>query len=137
MPNLADLILNDISPYDTGDCCIWVACKLNNIDKHRVLIAVVSIQKITGIDLENPRNGIVYKRNTITLSQGRGIIYARLPPPMIITNYGKATAQILFGNGQPLAIIPSLLQLAQITLKAIKTLELFFFWNVPNTNAVS
>lgn len=49
---------------------------------------------------------------------------------MEITNKGEPTAALLFGQGQPLErkpVIPSLYKLAELTLRTIQTLELFWF----------
>jgi hypothetical protein len=47
-----------------------------------------------------------------------------------ITNKGEPTAALLFGQVQPLErkpVIPSLYKLAELTLRTIQTLELFWF----------
>jgi hypothetical protein len=53
---------------------------------------------------------------------------------MEITNKGEPTAALLFGQGQPLErkpVIPSLYKLAELTLRTIQTLELFWFVEKP------
>jgi hypothetical protein len=72
--------------------------------------------------------------------QGGRVNIASMPSgPVKITNYGKASAQILFNKGQPLEgqpVIESLTKMAQFTLQTIETFETFCFGQVPDPNAV-
>jgi hypothetical protein len=53
LPDLANFFLNDIMPYDTGHPSIWAVAKLDNIDKHNLLIAITTVQKLSGVSLEH------------------------------------------------------------------------------------
>lgn len=44
-PVIEELILNNIKPYKDGNFRLWTVGKLDNIDKHRLLFAAMSIAK--------------------------------------------------------------------------------------------
>jgi hypothetical protein len=128
-PDLAVFLLDEVMPYDNGKPSIWAASKLDNIDKHNLLIAIINVNRLTGVSLEH--ENLTLENGTFTFSSGRAINFAAIPPgPVKITNKGKASAQILFGKGQPLEgqpIIESLVEMADITLQTLGALELFWF----------
>jgi hypothetical protein len=129
LPDLAALILNKIQIHDTGDASIWSISKLDNIDKHSLLIAVVSIQELIGFGFKSEDHNIVFSEIRATISEGGRINLASMPGPITITSQGKAAAYILFGEGQPLEgkpILQSLTKMAELTTQALNTIELFW-----------
>jgi len=130
LPDLAALILEKIRIHDTGEPSIWALGAIDNIDKHNLLVGVVSIQELNGFGVKNERQNIVVENNRVTIGENGRLNFAKMPGPIKITNKGKATAQILFDKGQPLEgklIIQSLNGMAQLTSQAVDTLEAFWF----------
>ena len=133
-PDLADFILDKIAAYDTGHPSIWSVGRLNNIDKHKLLVPVINVQSISGIDAINERNNIRMTDCTFSVSQGGVCRAISLPPPVKITRYGKPTAKITFGKGQPLEgqmIIPALRDMSKITLQTVEAVEAFWLGQKP------
>ncbi len=134
LPDLAALILQKIEIHDTGNPSIWAVSKIDNFDKHNLLVPVVSIQRVSGFSLKNEGRNIVMENCSATVGDGGRINIAQVPGPIEITNKGQVAAQILFGEGQPLAgqpIIESLVKMAEITAQAVNTLEAFWFGQTP------
>jgi hypothetical protein len=128
LPDLAAFILEKIQIYDTGTPSIWAVSKLDNIDKHNLLIPIVSVQQINGFSFKNGA-GVSIVSATATILGGGRLNVASIPGPLDITNKGQAAAQILFGNGQPLEgrpVIDSLVKMAELTSQAIEALEAFW-----------
>ncbi len=129
LPDLAKKILDDIVPYDTGNPSIWSASRFDNIDKHHLLIATTTVKSLTGVSLEH--QNLRMTDCSFFFDQGGVVRVASMPPgPVKITNHGRAAAQVLFNKGQPLEgqpVIESLTKMAELTLQAIETLELFWF----------
>lgn len=134
-PDLANLLTDEIGIHDTGEPCLWTISGLDNIDKHNLLIAAVSVQELQGISLYDKAHNNRFSGITVRLNEGGTANLIQYGPGKLeITSKGQPAAAILFGKGQPLegkAIIPSLLKLAELTSQAIKTLELFWFGEKP------
>ena len=45
-PTIKDLIVDEIRPYKDGNFPVWAVGKLDNIDKHRLLIAAMTIARL-------------------------------------------------------------------------------------------
>lgn len=45
-PGVEKLILDQVQPYKDGNFAVWAVGKLDNVDKHRLLIAALSIAKL-------------------------------------------------------------------------------------------
>jgi hypothetical protein len=129
-PDLAKFIIAKIETHDTGHPSIWAAGRLDNIDKHKLLIPIVSVQAIHDISFINEESNIRGTGNSFTVSEGRVLNAISMPPPVKITGYGKPTAQILFAEGQPLEgqpVIPCLVQISQRVSQTVEALEAFCF----------
>jgi hypothetical protein len=132
-PDLAIFIRDQIQPYSGGNFYVWEIGQLDNIDKHKLLVAVTSIQALRGVCAED-ENRNKFVNMTFIINEGGVLNAVGVPGKMKITSYGKPSANILFPNGtlfenQP--VIPTL-----INLKAIEALELFCFGAISNPNAV-
>lgn len=138
LPDFADFIADVIKPYQGGDYQLWEIGALDNLDKHRLVVPIVSIQALTNVNAED-ENHNVFSGCTFAVGEG-GVLHAvRNAAKMKITSYGKPAAKILFGKGtvaENKAVIPSLAEFTRLTLEAIKALEKFHFGNVADPNTV-
>ena len=135
LPELAILLVDQIGIHDTGDLCLWAISALDNLDKHNLLIAAVSVQELRGIGLHDKARNNRFTDLTVRLQEG-GIasLIQYGGGGLEITSKGQPAATILFGKGQPLEgrpIIQSLLKLAELTSQTIQTLEFFWFGQKP------
>jgi hypothetical protein len=102
-PTVIDFILDSVQPYEGGDGEILVYLnRLANIDKHRLLIARKQITYVLGIraidgdgaELFIPPWQIIYPLIAAEPIKGHKNVK--------ITDKGKATCGIVFGEGMPL-----------------------------------
>jgi hypothetical protein len=129
IPDLADFIADTIKPYLGGDFALWEIGTLDNLDKHRLTLPVVSIQALTGVSAED-ENGNRFTNNTLVVGEGGVLRAISTYAKMKITSYGNPAADILFGKGtaaEGKPVIPTLAEFAQLTLQAINALETFHF----------
>jgi len=128
LPDLAALILEKIEIHDTGNPSIWAVSKIDNFDKHNLLIPVISIQELRGFSLKS-EGGLLIENCSAGVEDGGRVNIMQMTGQFEITNKGHPAAQILFGDGQPLVgkpIIESLVKMAELTTQAINTLETFW-----------
>jgi hypothetical protein len=91
----AERVLSAVQPYVTGDDTLWIIQELDNIDKHRLLITIVSTMKKIGID--------VIRGHTLWLHEGRffplvaGSDLVSVPDDKADQNY-KLGIDIAFGE---------------------------------------
>lgn len=96
--NFYKFIISEIEPYDGGDIAIWTVHKLNNRDKHSVLIPVIHYSAIQDIYLKNQR-GEIYKRWTVGTIQALPYCF-EFEPGIHIENPGNTTFEIMFKYGK-------------------------------------
>jgi hypothetical protein len=124
---LRDFILNTIQPYEGGDAeVLWPLHDLNNIDKHRLLIAKTQLTYVNGITGED-ENGSPFAISPWL------IVYPHIVGHPIegrhgckITDKGKATCKIVFGDGMPLQgreIAPALRVMSQMVKHVLVVFE--------------
>jgi hypothetical protein len=138
LPDFADLIADVIKPYEGGDYRLWEIGALDNLDKHRLMLPVVSIQALTGINAKDENNN-TFTNLTFAIGEGGVLRAIQTASKMTITSYGKPTANIFFGKGtaaEGKAVIPSLTEFSSFTLKAVEALEAVYFGKGTDPNAV-
>jgi hypothetical protein len=129
-------ILDVIKPYKGGNAAICAIHDLDILDKHILLIPVLSVASLTGVHVDDEASGLHMVNCTIAVHGNRslsaigwsGMLAKR--PKLHIKDKGKATADILFQNGLPLqrqAIIPTLKQLSQLVSGIIERFEAVYF----------
>ena len=124
-PRLKDVILDQICPYRGGRYALWEIGKLDNIDKHKLLVPSFGISRLSGICAIDDNGNGVYNAS-VTVDAGARFNLAALGVPARITNFGKPTFYISFAqgslfDGEP--IVPTLIQLSQFVREAVSILE--------------
>jgi len=136
-PDFAMYVADVIQPYEGGNFKVWEIGTLDNFDKHKLLVPVVTVTGMTGALLEdNCRNTY-----TMDLRVGPGGVLDALSTDttLKINSYGKPAGLIRFPKGLPFQnepVIPTMLQLVQSTHQAVESLEAFCFGNVVDPNSV-
>lgn len=104
-PKAAALIADTIKPYKTGNYTLWALNKINNIDKHRLLIPSVQAISILVDAVDDRQNTFT---NCVLSLTGAGKLNAfRTASKLHITSHGKPIFQIFFGpetffDGEPI-----------------------------------
>jgi hypothetical protein len=125
-PELSKFLLNEICPYSGGNHAIWPIHVLDNTDKHRLLIPVLSSGDIHGI-LVVDENGETW--------QGFGFSKIHRPPYVIdlevglhFKEKGKLTAWIFISDrklAHPLRIPHALSDYSNLIVKVVDLFERF------------
>jgi hypothetical protein len=137
--DFAAVILDEIQPYAGGKFKVWEIAKLDNIDKHKLLIPTVNISSLGKIDIEDERGNrfidhhvLVEAGQTIHLAKGFGKMVK-------IHNKGDAGVNVLFGEDTPFpgeSVFGAIGNIPELTLQAIEAFEGFCFGNVSGRKTV-
>jgi len=121
-PDLVGFILDTIKPYKSGNFGIWALNKLDILDKHRLVIPVFAVTRLSGISARDDNNN-TYTNLTVTVGPAGNINLIRTGARMHITNYGQPAIAIMFDKGHPFEgepVIPTLHKLAKLTTELIE-----------------
>ncbi len=124
-PDVAGIIADVIKPWEKGTYALWAMNKLDNHDKHKLLIPVASVTKLTGVSGYGPNNNSFTDCNFI-VGAGGVVNFLGLPGPITITNPGTRVFDLSFRHDQFFprrAVIPTLQKLHKLTLGVIDALE--------------
>ena len=122
-PDVAEFILNNIKPYKDGNFGIWALSKLDNVNKHRLIIPVVAVTRLSGISARDENNN-VFTNLTVTVDHGRIMNLIQTGARMHITNPGHPAIAILFDEGHPFegnAVVPTLHQLINLVAEVVES----------------
>src|SRR3990167_642520 len=123
--DICDLIADFIKPYRGGNDSLWSLHQLGIIDKHRLLIPVVSVTQLTGVCAYDDNNN-QFIDTSLSIGEGVRLNAIATSANLHITSYGKPTFGIFFGKGDILEnhpIFPTLHHLAQAVSGVIQTIE--------------
>jgi hypothetical protein len=132
-PNLFKLLLNEVCPYKGGNNAIWPIHKLNNSDKHRLLLPVLSSGSIEDIKVID-ENGNTATGWALSESFQRPPYIAHYKPGIHVQEHGKLTATILVENSEVdyFTIIPETLRdYSTFILRVIERFERFLSVGTP------
>lgn len=132
--DVASAILDRIQPYKTGNYLIWALRKLDNVDKHKLLIPNVQISAIRGVhgesQGENPANKLKLINNDFLVEGGLVVNWIGHPDPIKIFKKGKASINVVFDNGSYFSgtsVLQTLVSLRDATMNVVKYIEPIFF----------
>ncbi len=118
LPNLAAFIIDIIQPYQGGKGDpLHTLHRLDIADKHRLLVPVVSVVALNGVNAKDEK-GFKLINCSFSVIGGPGqMSFIRSPQKIHIESYGKATFDVLFGEGEEVVrgqpVFPTLVQLSQ------------------------
>jgi hypothetical protein len=123
-PDLYDLIVTQIKPYDGGDLCLYSIHTKDIADKHRLLTPVLDVATVD-ITLEDD-NG---NTNRILCAFTRGGAYRKpIEDNQKLKHKGGITLHIVFEEALPtigVDVSPVLHNFSVLTLSVVETLEAF------------
>ena len=97
--DIANLIIEDIKPYKAGNFPLWALTKLDNIDKHRLLIPVFGISSVYNIRGIDDNDNVVFIRE-VSARQGGDFNIVRFAADFKFDADPKASFTVLFDEGQ-------------------------------------
>jgi hypothetical protein len=122
-PNLYDLIVSDIKPYDGGDH-LWSIHKMDIMDKHRLLIPVLDVA-IVDLSLEDDIGNVSNYLCAFT----RGGAYRKpIEDNQKLKHKGNVSLQVVFQEGLPMHgmdVSAILHKFSKVVLSVVETLESF------------
>jgi hypothetical protein len=138
LPQFADFLLDEIQPYAGGKFKIWELAKLDNIDKHKLLIPITKVSTLLRLDIEDDRGNRI--GDTFTpVEEGTVLEIPSSGTGKIKVNHkGQAGIDICFGHETPFPgapVIAVLADLSEFVLQAIEALEVFCFGKITNPHA--
>jgi len=118
LPQLAGFIIDVIQPYQGGKGDpLYTLHHLDIADKHRLLVPVLSVVALNGVNaIDENGNRLIDCSFSVTGGPGQ-MTFIRSPRKIHIKSYGKATFDVLFGDGEEVVrsqpVFPTLVQLSQ------------------------
>lgn len=123
--DICDLILDVIKPYKGGNEPLWSLHQLDIIDKHRLLIPIVSVTQLSGV-CAHTENNVRFENIGLLVGEGGRLNVIATSAKLHITNYGQPTFGVFFRQGEPFEnqpLVPTLHQLAQIVTGVVQAIE--------------
>ena len=103
-PKLEFILLDEIKPYRTGNYALWALGKVDNIDKHKLLIPQFSITSIIGVSVENRDKSFTMQGLDVHIEAGgisaNLLSIKGLPGPFEITSEGQPAISVGFQQGK-------------------------------------
>jgi hypothetical protein len=123
-PDVAQFILNSVKPYKDGNFEVWALSKLDNVNKHRLVIPVVAVTRLSGISARDDNNN-TFTNMTVTVNHGRIMNLIQTDARMHITNFGSPAIAILFDQGHPFEGRPVVQTLNQLVSHVSDVIQSF------------
>jgi len=123
---ITSIMLDDIKTYkDGGNLFLWALHSLDIIDKHRLLIPVISLTALTNVNIK--AGGFTMEHSSLAVDSDGTLCLANMPGDVQLENaQGIPGFEIFFGKEQPLEghpVIPTLYQLSQSVSDAVLKIE--------------
>ncbi len=119
------LIVDTIKPYPGGNDALYSLHQIDIMDKHKLLVPVLTIAGLTGVDMID-ENGNAFYGTTLAVPQGKKLNAISFSGAVKITNYGKPAFNVLFDEGQAFEgqpVLPTLYQLSQLVVGTVNAME--------------
>lgn len=121
-PALFDLIVTKIRSYEGGNDAVWAIHRLDILDKHRLLVPLITYASVNNIEMENEKGELV-KGGTLGLTSSPPW-YIHIPDGWHVKNNGKPAATVLFDKGTPVHFMDVFDLLAYYTHLVLQIIEL-------------
>lgn len=127
-PDLWHFIIDTIEPHKGGKFAAWELNKLDVGDKHHLIIPVLLVTSIQDVVVEDSNKNFVHFANVVVCDDQITGLVRTAAEKVEIKQHGNPTIAVVFADGeifegQP--IIPTLLQLSQLTSEAVETIRSF------------
>jgi hypothetical protein len=122
---IIDLIIDRIKPYRGGNDTLYALHSLDIMDKHRLLIPVISVSALVNVKAEDDRHN-VFQFARVAVGQGGKLNIVRNSDNIDITNQGQPALAVILGKGTGFAgkpVIPTLHQLSQLVSGILQAVE--------------
>ncbi|HEV8388706.1 MAG TPA: hypothetical protein VGQ35_02630, partial [Dongiaceae bacterium] len=129
-PQAQSFILDVIQPYKEGNRAIWSLNKIDNINKHRMLILATHLISFDqDIVLVGSDGGTIVQPSGVAIQTQGFPLTIGLTPPVRIDNNPKATIAVVFGEpnhftGEP--VVEALVRLVEATMEVVNQFEKAF-----------
>lgn len=123
-PDVAQFILNTVKPYKDGNFSVWALSKLDNVNKHRLVIPVIAVTRLSGISARDDNNN-TFTNLTVTVDHGRIMNLIQTGARMHITNPGTPAIAVLFDQGHPFEGQPVVQTLHQLVSHISNVIQSF------------
>ncbi len=123
---LTQLLLTKIKPYLGGNDALCDVKRLNIMDKHRLLLPVITYTGIAGLEMEDESGESMKGFGTSTMQQPPW--YIRISDGWNVKDKGKPSIDILFDEGAPTNfhnVTAALEYYSLMILQVVETLEAF------------
>jgi hypothetical protein len=125
IPNVGDVILNEIRPYSDGEQLLWMASKADRLDKHNMFVPTVAVTNVRNVNMIV--GGSIFENASVENDADYPFIFARSYMP--ITNDGEFRTSVAirfseaadFFQNQP--VIATLTQIAKLADDAVSMVE--------------
>lgn len=115
------LIVDEIRPYKTGNYALWSLNKLNVLDKHKLVIPLVSLGNISGVHARYADGSVC----EISIVARNGNFVCLSPGKFEIVDNGKATINTVFGTGTFFDGKPIVSTLVEISKNVSSVIDIF------------
>jgi hypothetical protein len=126
-PGLFNLVVSSIKPYKGGNFAIWPLHKINNTDKHRLLIPLIQYGGVIGLEVEDETGKLRPDGYTWGTTQPFPY-YVAIPYGWHVKKKGKVAISILFDEaafGDKFHALDSLRIFSGLILQVVECLERF------------
>lgn len=108
LPGLEDMIFQQFRPWKDGNYLIWALGKLDNIDKHRMIVPTFGeiLWRGSWNAISSSGGGTWNEKCSYQLHPGQTRNLARTDGSIVIKDPGVFSFQLVFENGLPLGGVP-------------------------------
>jgi hypothetical protein len=124
LPGAKTLIVDEMQTYAAGNRNLWPITKLDNIDKHNLIIATVAAVRITNVNLRTA--GIDTANMTVGFDAAQPQFVVLSEAPIAIDQNADIAATVKFGEGrffQNQPVVPTLSQMSQFVSEALDSFQ--------------
>jgi hypothetical protein len=126
LPELVEMLISNIQPYNGGNWAIWPVHQIDKQDKHRLLIPTIIYSTLSGVQAENERGVLQEFSATATMQEPRWRYH--MPKGWHVKQKGRISASIMFKQGalaRDMRVLDTLTLYSQFFVQVVEALEAF------------